>query len=292
MGTIIKSVAVAKPFFRNKILPLAVISVKCCLKKSGIDIEHVGMLINTSIYTENYLREPALASLIQKKIQSNPLRKKFRSGNSNKIFSFDLHRGGSGIIAAFQLIDGFIQTGEIQNAIVVGGDVKPVSGYTENFNYSSGAAAVLLSKIDGNKGFVHFRTDTYPEYIHDLESSTNWDSGKFKFGIHQGKDFLNNCVSCALVSISKFFKEKEISWEQIDLVITSQIPTGFTELLKRQVGLNNKVVDISGNRGFYSAGLLFSLNRVFRNPKFTSSKNVLFLTVGAGITVSLTLYKN
>jgi 3-oxoacyl-[acyl-carrier-protein] synthase III len=292
MGTIIKSVAVAKPIFRNKILPLAVNSVKCCLKKSGIDIEHVGMLVNTSIYSENHLREPALAALIQKKIQSNPFRKKFLSKNLEKMFSFDLHGGGGAVIAAFQLIDGFIQTDEIQNGLVVGGDVKPVYGYTENFNYSSGAAAVLLSKIDGNKGFVHFRTDTYPEFINDIRSSTNWDSGKFRFGIHQSKDFLNNCVSCALISIREFFKEKEISWEQVDLVITSQIPIGFTNLLKQQVGLSNKVVDFNGNSGFYSAGLLFSLNGVFRDTKFASAKNVLFLTVGAGITVSLSLYKN
>jgi len=291
MGTIIKSVGVAKPFFRKKILPLTVQSVKRCLKNSGIDAQHIGMLVNTSVYSENHLGEPALASLIQKKIHFNPIREKLLKDNSGKMFSFDLHSGGGGAIAAFQLIDGFLQAGEIQNGLVVAGDVKPTSGSTENFNYSPGAAAVLLSKSDEKIGFDCFRSDTYPEFINDLESSINWDSGKFKFAVQQKKEFMNHCVSCAITSINQFFKEKNLNWEQVDLVITSQNPAGFTSLFKKEAGIKNKVVEVNGKSNFYSAGLLFSLNKVFNNQRFTRAKNILFVTVGAGITVSLSLYK-
>ncbi len=96
MGTIIKSVGVAEPFFRKKILPLTVQSVKRCLKNSGIDPQQIGMLVNSSVYSENHLGEPALASLIQKKIQFNPFLKKFPGISPEKMFSFDLHSGGGG----------------------------------------------------------------------------------------------------------------------------------------------------------------------------------------------------
>lgn len=292
MGTIIKSVGVAEPFFRKKILPLTVQSVKRCLKNSGIDVQQIGMLVNTSVYTENHLGEPALASLIQKKIQFNPFRKKFSGISREKIFSFDLHSGGGGAIAAFQLIDGFLQAGEIQNGLVVAGDVKPVSGSTENFNYSPGAASVLLSKVDENRGFEYFRIDTFPEFINDLESSINWDSGKFRFTIHQKKEFLNNCVSCAIISVNRFFEEKKIGWKSVDLVITSQNPVGFADLLKKETGIKNKIVEVTGNDNFYSSGLLFSINKVFKSQRFSEAQNILFVTVGAGITVSVSLYRN
>jgi 3-oxoacyl-[acyl-carrier-protein] synthase III len=292
MGTIIKSVAAIKPLFRKKILTMTVQSVKQCLKNSGIDVEHIGMLVNTSIYSENHLGEPALASLIQKKIQFYPFRKKLLKNCSDKMFSFDLHSGGGGIIAAIQLLDGFLQTGEIQNGLVVAGDVKPTSGSVANFKYLPGAATIMLSSEPGNKGFESFRTYTFPDFISDLESSINWDSGKFKFSVQQKKVFLNNCVSCAMTSIHQFFEEKQLAWEQVDLVMTSHCPTGFNGLLKKETGIKNKMVEISGNKNFYSAGLLFSLNKVFYTRQFSTAKNILFVTVGAGITVSLSLYKN
>jgi 3-oxoacyl-[acyl-carrier-protein] synthase-3 len=292
MGTIIKSVGVARPFFRKRILSLTVQSVKHCLKHSEIDAQQIGILVNTSVYSENHLGEPALASLIQKKIHFNPICKKLLKGNSGKMFSFDLHNGGGGTIAAFQLIDGFLQTGEIQNGLIVAGDVKPVSGKTENFNYSPGAAAVLLSKVNEKRGFDCFKCDTYPGFINDLKSSINWDSGKFRFAVCQNNEFLNNCVSCAVTSIHRFFEEKNLNWEKIDLVITSQNPEGFISQFEKQTGIKNKVVEVNGNSNIYSAGLLFSLNKVFNTQRFLEAKNILFITVGAGITVSISLYKN
>ena len=292
MGTIIKSVGVAKPFFRKRILSITVQSVKQCLKNSGIGVQQIGMLVNTSVYSENHMGEPALASLIQRKIQHNSICKKSLNGNAGKMFSFDLHNGGGGTIAAFQLIDGFLQTGEIQNGLVVAGDVKPVSGRTENFNYSPGAASVLLSKVTENKGFDCFRCDTYPEFKNDLKSSINWDTGKFRFAIQQKKEFLNHCVTCAINSVNQFFEEKNLNWEKIDLVITSQNPEGFISQFKMQTGIKNKMAEINENDNFYSTGLLFSLYKVFNSQRFLEAKNILFITVGAGITVSVSLYKN
>lgn len=292
MGTIIKSVGVAKPFFRKRILPLEVMSAKQCLRKAGIDSRQIGLLVNTSLYSENHLGEPALASLIQKKIQKKGYLKNSSAVNSEKMFSFDLHCGGNGLNHAFQLIDGFLQTGEIEYGLVVAGDVRPISGTTENFNYSQGAAAVLLSKTEENRGFDYFRSDTFPEFLTDLESSIDWSTGKFKFAIQQNKEYLKNCVSCALISVSRFFKEKNTSWDEIDLVITSQNPVGFAEMLKMEAGVKNKFVELPENNNFHSAGLLFSLNEVFNSQRFRKSKNILFITVGAGITVSISLYKN
>ena len=292
MGTIIKSVAVAKPFYRKRIVPLIVRSAKRCLRNSGIGAEHVGMLVNTAVYTENHLREPALASLIQNRIQFSRFLFPSYKTNLGTMFSFDLHNGGGGVIAAIQLIDGFLQTGEIQNGLVVAGDVKPFSGAANNFNYSPGAASMLLSNEGRNRGFECFRTDTYPEFINDLESSTNWYSGKFRFGIQQKKEFLSDCVTCAKTSILRFFEEKKLGWEQIDLVITSQNPSAFTGLFKNEPGIKNKIIENNGYGKFYSAGLLFSLNKVFNSERFLKAQNILFVTVGAGITVSLALYRN
>jgi 3-oxoacyl-[acyl-carrier-protein] synthase III len=75
-------------------------------------------------------------------------------------------------------------------------------------------------------------------------------------------------------------------------VITSQNPAGFISQFKKETGIKNKVAEVNENSNFYSAGLFFSLNKVFKNHRFTKAKNILFVTVGAGISVSIALYRN
>ncbi len=292
MGTIIKSVAIAKPFFQKGILALISRAAKRCLKNGGLCIQDVGMLINSGIYTETHMKEPALATLIHNRLNSRFCIKKFFGKEMKNTFSFDLHKGGGGVHAAIQVIDGFIQSGEIEQGLVVAGDTKPVTGPSENYNYSSRAGAILLSKGDENEGFIKFRTETFPEFINDLESSTNWDTGSFRFLINQKSNYLKNCIECADKSIHQFFNEENLKWSEINLVITSQSPKGFGKELEQKLGLKNKLIQIKGNGEIYSAGIIFSLNKVFHNQKFKEAKNILFVTVGAGITVSLSLYRN
>jgi predicted NBD/HSP70 family sugar kinase len=43
---------------------------------------------------------------------------------------------------------------------------------------------------------------------------------------------------------------------------------------------------------FHTAGPAFALKKVWDDNRFRNSKNVIFLTIGAGINVSLALYQN
>lgn len=291
MGTIIKSVAIAKPFMKKDILNLTYRASKRCLKNAGKCIEDVGMLINSGVYTENHIREPAFAALLQKRLQKKPCVQNLIKKEFKNIFSFDFYNGGGGVLNIIQIIDGFIQSGEIENGLVVAGDTKPVSGSAENYNYSSGAGAIFLSKKQESIGFVKFETETFPEFVDDYKSTTNWDTGRFRFIIYQKKDFLKNCVECAIQSMQQFLKEAILNWSDIDLVITSVSPKGFGKELQHKLGLKDKIVRLNDKEEIFSAGVIFSLNKVFSSQKFKSAKNILFVTVGAGITVSLSLYK-
>ena len=292
MGTIIKSVAIAKPIFQKGILAINARAAKRCLKSTKTCIQNVGMLISAGVYNENHLKEPALAALIHKRLFNRFCIKKLFGKDKKNTFSFDLHKGGGGAHTAIEVIDGFIQSGEIDHGLVVAGDTKPITGSSENYNYSSGAGAILLSKGNENKGFIKFSTETFPEFISDLESSTNWDTGSFRFFVNQKNDYLKNCVECAVKSIQLFFENENLNWNEVDLVITSQSPKGFVKKLQHELGLKNKLIQINGNGEIYSAGIIYSLNKAFHNQKFKKAKNILFLTVGAGITTSLSLYKN
>lgn len=292
MGTIIKSVDFCKPIFRTGILKLTTRTAGKCLNHCGLIITDVGMLINTTLYTENHLAEPALSALILNKLQSLKFKKDKKASTRGKIFSFDLHGGSAGVMSSMQIVDGFIQSGQIENGLIIAGDIRPRSGRTVNYNYEDNAGAILLSNNLQIKGFNNFKTYTYPEFENDADSLITWKTGKFTFATHYKESYLNDCMTCVGLSLQKFFDETELSWDQIDLVVSSHSPAGFSTLLRETFSLGGKMEIINGKREIYTAGIAFSLKKAFVNGKFSAAKSVMFITVSSGISVSLSLYLN
>lgn len=292
MGTIIRSVGTAKSAFNRTILQLTFRAAEKCLRKGNISARDIGMILNSGVYNENHQGEPAIASLIQNRIQSNYIIHRLFSREPENIISFDIHNGGGGILDAFSVADGFIASGELEYGLIVAGDTTPSEGDSVNYNYFPSAGAVLLANGPSGKGFVKFKTKTYPEYINDLTSTTNWDTGKFRLIIEQEAGYLEDCVRCAEDATSNFLEEEKLHPEDIGLLLTSKSPLGFREKFIKKTGFKDQMTIKESNKEIYSAGLVFSLNNALTDRTFNESKNVLFLTVGSGITVSVSLYRN
>jgi 3-oxoacyl-[acyl-carrier-protein] synthase III len=292
MGTIINSLAIESSKGGDEIVQLISNTAKSCLCCAGLGINSIGMLISTGVYSENHLKEPALATLVHKQLlEKNGLSKTF-SEKLGELLSFDIHNGGGGIINAIQVIDGFMQSDEIENGLIVSGDVKPITGITNNYNLETSTAAILLSKNRDKKGFVKFKTESFSEFKNDFFSSTNWDNGSLVLINKQSHDYLKKTVNCVVKVIRRFFEEEHLSWNEIDFVCTSQSPKGFSFELKNRLNLKEKIIQLNEEGEIYSSGLLFAVNQIFSSKEFSQAKNLLFVTVGAGITVSLAYYKN
>ncbi|MBE0678216.1 MAG: hypothetical protein IH592_05580 [Bacteroidales bacterium] len=291
MGTIIKSIAFTRPIIGKGIVWLSSKAARHSLKKAGLLFDDIGIMINAGVYNESHLREPAVSALIQNQLETSGKRGKIVLRESGGAYSFDMHNGGGGGLNALQVIDGFIQSGKIDDGLVVAGDSTPKFGKSVNYNYLSGASAAVLSKGSGSGGFKNFKTETYPEYLSDFESTITWKSDKFYFNIDQKENYLQHCVQCAERSIYNFLEEEDLVLEKIDLILTSQSPPDFARELKRQPGMGKTLV-LNGEKHFYSSGIFYALSKVFSNGKFKSARNILFVTVGAGITVTTALYLN
>jgi 3-oxoacyl-[acyl-carrier-protein] synthase-3 len=260
-------------------------------------------LINTGIYRFKNTGEPAVAALIQKKISANPY-EIISSANSHDrsktTFSFDLNNGGCGWLTGIQIIDGFIQTGEINYGMVVTGDSEPFKGLSENYNFEPAAAAVILSRSEGSTGFSVFRSYSFPEHKEELISKTYYGKMKGKWGernilcINKKETYLDSCVNCAEQSLNKFLDETGIQLKEIDLIIASQSPAGFISAMKNRTGIDDRFVDITktGSKEFHTAGPAIALKKAWQENRFKTSKTIIFLTVGSGITVNVGLYRN
>ena len=302
MGAQIKMVSVAQPrfgFHHVNSIRLSARAASQCLADARIDPRDIGLLVNTGIYRYKNTGEPAIAALIQKTMGNNRTIIKDPDNHKNT-FSFDLNNGGCGMLTAIEIVQGSVSSGEIAYGMVVTGDSEPFYRLSKEFTFNSAAAAIILEGSGKSNGFSMFRSYSYPEYSGEFVSSTFFNNegwhgkGRNILNVMQKESYSDVCVDCAMKSLVNFLNETGKRLDDIDLIIPSQSPLGFTDKLKKRVGMNGNFIEIkkTGNMVFHTAGPLFALKQVWDDHRFKGSKNIIFLTIGSGINVSLALYQN
>ncbi|MEN8230338.1 MAG: hypothetical protein ABFS38_19405 [Bacteroidota bacterium] len=284
MGSIIHRVATAGDQLGRGYMHTGSKAIKRCVSVAGIDPNLVGMLINTGVYTDDYIQEPAFSALLQGKTKMGS------SPGPGGMLSYDLHVGGGGMIMAFRILNGYLQSGRIESGLVVAGDTVPEDSKQEGHQCSEGAGAVLLVKGEPDMGFKRFKQDTYSQYSRDFNSYTNYIDGDLKTFINQSDKYLEHCIICVKESVSHFLLDEQLQVNDIDLIISSQSPVGFAVKIDQLYGESGIVV-IEGERELYSAGIAFALESAMKSGQFSNAKRILFVSVGAGITVNLALYE-
>jgi len=284
MGAIIKSIAIVMNRSGKSYMETGAEAVRNCLKGEPMGPDGLDMLINTGIYPDNHLQEPAFASLLQ---GNQPVA---IHGLMEKTFSFDL-QSGEGVVMALSVLNGFLESGKIERGMVVAGDVEPIQGQSNQFNYVGHSGAVLVEKGGRNEGFSGFHQDIYPQFIKDYHSYSNYVDNELKLIINQSDRYLDHCIQCAEESIENFLRKMGVDSKAIDLFISSQSPVGFSKHLAYQYG-KHRLNLLHEEKEFYSAGLIMALKRARLDQENCETGQVMFVSVGPGITVNLALYQN
>ena len=260
-------------------------AIEKCINESGIGQKQLGMLINTGVYSDNNVQEPAFAALLQGNVK-----RKFFPGQEN-MFSYDLNDGGGGMIMAFRILNGFIESEKIESGLVVAGDALLVGGPPAGTNNLVRAGAILLGRGKPDIGFTKFVQDTYPEYLEEFSSYTEHLDGELKTVINQSDKYLDYCLECAQKSITRFLVKEQLGMHDFGLVIPTQSPAGFAKQLRKVAG-GDKVLVLEGDHHLNSAGLAYAIEAAIESHKLSNSRKTLFVTVGPGISVNLALYQS
>ncbi|MBN1390918.1 MAG: hypothetical protein JXA22_09795 [Candidatus Thermoplasmatota archaeon] len=288
------------PLAKRNAIALSVRAARKSLKSAGLEPSKLGVLINSSVYKDENIGEPAVAAFIQRDLGANPM----PMGGATT-FSFDIIDGGCGLITGMEIIDGLISCGEIEHGIVITSDVNPSSRYTVGFKFRNSAAAVVLGRSDDGSGFVRFRQYEYLEHHQEFSSNVTFrkDPRKNFVGvrrmrniltIEESKEFRSLAMDRSMDSISLFLEEVGMDAGDIDLVIPSQYPVGLPQEIEKRTRIGTgKVVVVPKNYGvLYSSGPGFGLHRAIKDGIWGRSRNILFLGVSPGLKVSLGLYLN
>jgi len=288
------------PLAKRSAITLSVRAGRKSLKRAGLEPSEVGLLINCSVYKDENIGEPALASFIQRDLDANPM-----SDGKVSTFSFDIMDGGCGLITGMEIVDGFISSGEIDHGIVITSDVNPSPKHTMGFKFKNSAAAVVLTRSKDGSGFSSFKQYAYPELRVEQSARVNFrkDPRRNIIGVRRMRNILDIeespkfrelAMEKASASLQKFLESMDLEAGDVDLLIPSQYPVGLPRELSKSSGIPaDKVVMLPNNYGtLYSSGLGFALRWAMKKEMWKGAKNIVFLGVSPGMKVALALYRN
>lgn len=133
---------------------MATEAAKEVLEQRNISAEEIDVIIVTTV-TPDYLF-PATACLVQEKL------------GANNAYGFDLSAACSGFLFGLSTGANFIQSGNAQKVLVIGGDkMSSIVDYTDRSTcilFGDAAGAVLLEPSDDETGII--------DYVHHTEGDT------------------------------------------------------------------------------------------------------------------------
>jgi 3-oxoacyl-[acyl-carrier-protein] synthase III len=280
---------------------LADAAAHACLARAGRQAKDIDMLINTGIYREDHLGEPALAALVQEDIGAN-LGQPPIGGHGT--FSFDVANGTCGVLSALKLQAGLLRSGVIKLGLIVASDVAPNPKEPGSALVRPTGGAVLLSWDDSIAGFTAFHSETFPEYSGMLVSGLMWRprrragvspgaAGQSQLVMRERPGYQARCADCAEEATRRFLDRLGMSIDDIELLVPAPAAPEFLDSLRLRLGIPGDRVSFTGENmaGAYTAGTIAALEVAMKSGQLAESRNTLLLAVGAGITVALALYR-
>jgi 3-oxoacyl-[acyl-carrier-protein] synthase III len=296
-AVVLTSHGVRKPTARR----LADAAARACLARAGRQAREIDMLINTGVYREDHMGEPALAALVQEDIGANLARP---PAGGHGTFSFDIANGTCGVISAIQLQTGLLQSGVIKLGLIVASDVDPDFKKSASAPIQPTGGAVLLSRDDSMAGFSDFYSETFPEYAGMLVSGLMWQrrrgprspsgaTGQSQLVVREQPGYQARCADCAEEATRRFLDRLGMRVDEIDLLVPAPATPEFLDSLRVRLGVPGDRVSFTAEdmAGAYTAGTIAALEAATKSGKLAEARNTLLLAVGAGITVALALYR-
>ena len=294
MGTIIEATATAEGGSLGA-LGLADAAARLCLERAKRTADDVDLLINAGVYNDRGISEPAVASLIQEDIGANPEQ---QPGAGQGTFSFDVRNGGCGMLSGIELVDGLLASGTVELGLVVASDIDPDPGVSEGFGFPAVGGAVLLSADDSRAGFTAFRCVTFPEFAGLFQSSVAWqedtrpgrsDQGRNVLTVEIAESYADRALECAESTVRELAAASVLDLGEVDLLVATASVPGFAAALAKRLGVSAARVASHSQAlaGAHTAALAVALESI----RLEVGPTALFVSVGAGITVVVALYR-
>jgi len=263
-----------------------------CIARSNCDKNEIDVLINVSLYRDNYFAEPAFATFVQNDLGINH---DIKTCSAPRTFAFDLMNGAMGFLNACQLISTMIIANKAKTGLVVSGDMVDLplneSGHPPGFCVT-GAAILLGYAPNANNGFGPFFFKKFIDYIDVYDSYMFYENKKLSILFKKALAIEEVYLEAVSRGVSEFLTKEGCNIDDFHIVLPPQVSPGFVAEVADVLGGNSKnFIDVTRKDGdLFNASLPMSMGHVFKNGLASPGQRSLIISVGSGIQVGCAIY--
>lgn len=257
----------------------------------GVDPLSIDCIILATITSD--FNMPSTACIVQDNI------------GATNAFAFDINAACTGFVYALSVADGFIKSGKVKKALVIGAEVlSKIVDFEDRSTcvlFGDGAAAVLLEssdtpgiidfelKSDGSKKNALVAGETKPKSYF----STPDDLHEQKYIAMDGREIFNFVVKKVPQNILSVMNKNKLTSSDINYVIPHQANARLIDTLSKSVGIDISKfymnIDRYGNTS--SASVPIALYDIIKESKLNRDDLILLTAFGGGLTFGTMLIK-
>jgi 3-oxoacyl-[acyl-carrier-protein] synthase III len=288
MGTVIEGLDVTRAGWRTRhsALHLAVAAAKSCLQRAGREPDDVDLLINTGIYRDRNLAEPALAALIQEDIGANP---EDPHDDAHGTFSFDISNGTCGILTALQIVDGFLRSHTINRGLVVTSDADPGRGMSEHFPFSPVGAALLCDWSEDDSGLGRVHWVNIPDDGENFRATVGLEDARNVLRFSGSAAMDKQFAAAAAQVAQSCLQEASLGLSDVDVIVAAPARHGYRAALAAQLAIPVERITVADDESMHTASLVSALSSA--TAQLPPSARILLIAAGAGVTAGAALYR-
>lgn len=273
-------------------IAFAVDAATACLADSGVDSSQVGLMIHAGIYRDDFLSEPAVATLVAGEVGINA---EPESADAPKTFAFDILNGAVGFLNGCHVAAGMIGAGRTGHAMVLASEVENntvESGYPRTGITETGSA-IMLSPSNGPEGFGRFVFEHHPEYRGALATHTQERDGRMWLRVDRDPNLAAIYANCLPSAVKELLTLERLEPEDIALVLPPCLPGTALDDLAARIGVErSRFVETPGWTGDpFTSTLPFQIADIQRRGLAKPGDVALIMAVGSGVEVGCTTYR-
>jgi 3-oxoacyl-[acyl-carrier-protein] synthase-3 len=256
------------------------------LHGAGREPSEVDLLINTGIYRDKNLAEPALAALIQDDIGANS---EDPHDDAHGTFSFDISNGTCGVLTALQIADGFLRSHTIECALIVASDANPGHGMSEHFPFSPVGAALLCDWSDDDFGLGPVHWVNLPDDGENFRATVGLDGAHNMLAFSDSPARDEQFAAAGAQVARSCLQEAALELSDVDVIVAAPARLGYRAALAAQLAVPVERITAADDQAMHTASLVAALRSA--TEELPPGGRVLLVAAGAGVTAGAALYR-
>jgi 3-oxoacyl-[acyl-carrier-protein] synthase-3 len=265
---------------------LATEAARRALAEAHLDAGELDLIIVATITPEMVF--PSTASFVQRSLQAK------------KAWVFDLAAACSGFVYGLSIVQQFIESGRIKNALVIGAEtLSKITNWGDRTScilFGDGAGAVVIERSeDGHKGIIYSTMSSDGDcwealncqaYGSRYPSDKKLEDPKKIYMEIKGREVYQQAVRRIVEAVTDCLEHCGLSIDDINMVISHQMNARIIESAAKRLRLPKEKVFLNiaeyGNTSAASVPIAF--DECARSGKIKRGDIIIFVAFGAGLT--------